>query len=214
MRHVYLLSEDDFDDQVYVLVLEALLATRVERLPMRLRRGGGVGEVRKKLPLLLSVIRRTGPLDDTAFVVAIDNDRALEHPSHAPQRHSRDEPCRDCALTDAICAGMPDGRPIPGAIALPVQMIESWLLLMHDAERYPAESRLPPCARRDGAAARELFGATPPPQLKDLVDFERGTSSKADFAVECVLRLDPASLAARSPSFARFREQVAAWATA
>ena len=60
MTHVYVLSEDDFDDQVYVYLLETLLSVHVELIPLRLRRGGGIGEVRKKLPLLLSEIRRTG----------------------------------------------------------------------------------------------------------------------------------------------------------
>jgi hypothetical protein len=83
MAQVYVLSEDGFDDQVYVYVLESLLGTRVEPVPLRLRRGGGIGEVRKKLPLLVSAIRRTGPVDDTYFVVAIDNDRAPPHAAHA-----------------------------------------------------------------------------------------------------------------------------------
>jgi hypothetical protein len=217
MLRVYFLSEDDFDDQVYLYVLEMLLSRRVEALPIRLRRGGGIGEVRKKLPLLLSDIRRTGQVDGTYFLIGIDNDRALEHPTHQPGAHSGTETCRHCRVMTTIHEGMPDGWPIPGALALPVQMIESWLLLMCDARRYPRESALPPCARRDQSAARRLFGAKPPDQLKDLVDAEQrssGAPTKADFALTCIVGLDVNDLAARSPSFDRFRGDVAAWKAA
>jgi hypothetical protein len=211
MATVYLLSEDDFDEQVYVYVLEALLASGVEPVPLRLRRGGGLGEVRKKLPLLLQIIRHTGPQEGMRFVVGIDNDRAVEHPTHEAKQHSRAESCRHCALTDAVHGEMPDGWPIPGAIAVPVQMIEAWLLLMYAPEKYRDEASLPTCAWRDRAAARTVYGGSPPPQLKDLFDAERGASTKANFALECVMKLDATDLAARSPSFARFRDAVAAW---
>jgi hypothetical protein len=211
MATVYLLSEDDFDEQVYVFVLEGLLSSRVEPVPLRLRRGGGLGEVRKKLPLLLKIIQRTGSQEGMRFVVGIDNDRAVEHPTHEAKPYSKSEPCRHCGLTDAIHAEMPDGWLIPGAIAVPVQMIEAWLLLMHAPEKYRDEASLPACPWRDRPAARSVYGDDPPPQLKDLFDAERGASSKADFALECVLKLDATDLAARSPSFARLRDAVTTW---
>jgi hypothetical protein len=214
MPFVYLPSEDDSDDQVYVYILESLISARADIAQMRLRRGGGIGEVRKKLPLLLAAIRRGGQPDDTCFVVAIDNDRALEHPSHGPQPYSREEPCRHCGLTNAIHAALPDGWPIPGAVAVPVQMVEAWLLLMHDGTKYPAESELPACGRRDQASARRLYGPDPPPQLKDLVEAEwraSGAASREEFALSCILKLVPDDLAARSPSFRRFRDDVARW---
>ncbi|MGH7440167.1 MAG: hypothetical protein ACRENE_31125, partial [Polyangiaceae bacterium] len=180
---------------------------------LRLRRGGGVSEVRKKLRLLLAHIRYTGVQPDTYFVVGMDNDRALEHPSHQPLPHSDETPCRHCALMNALHSGMPDGWPIPGAIAVPVQMIESWLLLMHDRAPYPAESALPPFARKDQPAARQLLGPSPAPQLKDLVDLARGEQTPLEFALGCVLTLDAKALAARSPSFERFCDQILAWTT-
>jgi hypothetical protein len=92
-------------------------------------------------------------------------------------------------------------------------MIESWLLLLHDPLKYRAESELPVCARRDQAVAIRHYGPNPPPQLKDLVEQEcKATGkTKSDFALDCVLRLDIADLAARSPSFALFHQQVAGW---
>jgi hypothetical protein len=213
VAHVYILSEDDFDDEVYVYVLEALLGAHVAPVPVRLRRRGGIGEVRKKLRLLLDMIRHTGPVDDTYFVVAIDNDRAPEHSKHEPAA-PRARGCRHCDLDDAVHAATPDGWPIPGAIAVPVQMIEAWLLLMYDPARYEREATLPQCGWRDQDVARRVYGADPPPQLKDLTEKERreaDIATKSDFAAECVLRLDATDLAQRSPSFAHFQRQVSRW---
>ena len=58
-----------------------------------------------------------------------------------------------------------------------------------------------------------LLGATPPPQLKDVVDeiCARDQQSKVDFALSCVLKLDAEALGKRSASFERFRLAVAAW---
>ena len=211
MPHVYILSEDDFDDQVYAYLVEMLLSVRVDVVPMRLRRGGGIGEVRNKLRLLLGHIQHVGVQESTFFIVAMDNDRALEHPAHQPRPHGDGTPCRHCGLIAAIHTGMPDGWPIPGAVAVPVQMIEAWLLLMHDRGLYPEESRLPPFARRDQASAWRLMGPDPPPQLKDLVDAERGVATVLDFALQCVLAINPEDLAARSPSFGSFLEQLSGW---
>jgi hypothetical protein len=211
--HVYLLSEDDSDDQVYVYLLEMLLEKRVELVQRVRSRRGGVGEVRKRLPLLFAAIRRAGVVEDTYFLVAIDNDRAPEHPAHEGRPHSKAEECRHCALERAMGHALPDGRPIPGALAVPVQMIESWLLMMHDPATYPNEATLPMYARRRGVAARRAHGHDPPPQLKDLVRSAREARgwSEADFALDCVTRLDADDLAERSPSFQRFRDEVRGW---
>jgi hypothetical protein len=217
VAHLFILSEDDSDDQAYAYLLESLLGTQVDVLPRRLRRGGGVGEVRKKLPLLVSDIRRMGWADDTFFLVAVDNDRTEPtHATHLREGRPHVGTCRNCMIADAIAAGLPDGRPIPGAVAVPVEMIEAWLLVMHDRARYPDEAALPRCSRRDQPVARDLYGHDPPPQLKDLVEAERLASRLGgeDFVLACVMRLDAADLAARSPSFAHLRSEVAAWRAA
>jgi hypothetical protein len=97
---------------------------------------------------------------------------------------------------------------------VPVQMIESWLLLLHDASRYPREIDLPACGRSDQETSKRLYGSQPSPQLKDLVDNERraaGVATKDEFALTCVMKLVPEDLAARSPGFDQFRVQVAEW---
>lgn len=187
---------------------------RFEPATTKLRRGGGVGEVRKKLPLLLANIRRTGQLQNAAFVIVLDNDRSLTHPSHQREAHHRkNAPCRQCELRHAVDTQLSDGWPIAGAIAVPVEMIEAWLLLLCDRKKYPLESDLPRCARKEKPAAVELYGSTPPPQLKDLVDIERTLAGKdrREFVLGCVLALDVEDLATRSPSFALFADYVRSW---
>ncbi len=212
MLNLYVLSEDAFDDQVYVYLVEWLRGgEQVKLVPFQLRRGGGVGQVRKSLPLLASHIRQTGRTQDTAFLIAIDNDRAPEHPAHAVQSHSSGTQCRECGLASALSIGLPSGLPIPGAIAVPVEMIESWLLLIHDRRRFPTEIALPRFARSDQAAAQALLGAKPPPQLKDLIDEACAGQPKSEFALSCILKLDAKALGQCAPSFERFRLAVCAW---
>ena len=211
MPFVYILSEDDFDDQIYTYLAESLLGAQVEVVGRRLRRGGGIGAVRRALPLLLADIRHLGAQESIYFIISMDNDRAFEHPEHGPAPYGDGKPCRHCGLTEAVHAAMPDGWSVPGAVAVPVQMIEAWLLLMHDAEKYREESALPPCGWRAQPLAQRLLGPDPPPQLKDLVEAERGTETKADFAMSCVAKLRPGDLATRSPSFRLFHDQVSRW---
>jgi hypothetical protein len=95
-----------------------------------------------------------------------------------------------------------------------VQMLESWLLLMHDRDMYPDEATLPVCGRSAQPAARQIYGQNPSPQLKDLVDAhvrETHAASKGEFALTCILALDADDLAARAPSFGRFRADVSKW---
>jgi hypothetical protein len=212
-RHLYLLTEDDSDDQIFLFLMEMMTGRRLDIVTTKLRRGGGIGEVRKKLPYMIALIRRAGVQASAVFTVALDNDRAPEHPNHVIRAHVAGTVCRHCGLLGTLHELFPDGWPIPRAIAVPVQMLETWLLLMHDRVKYPVESALPLCARREQPVAVRHYGPNPPPQLKDLVDLEREAAglSRADFALECIGGLDVEDLATRSPSFSLFRDQVAAW---
>jgi hypothetical protein len=208
---LYFLTEDDWDDQVLLFLLEMMTGRRLDVVRTRLRRGGGIGEVRKKLALMFAAIRRLGAQDGLVFTVAVDNDRAVPHAAHGA---NRDLACRHCGVDEEIHRLLPDGRSIPGAIAVPVEMLEAWILLMHDPTTYAREYDLPRCARRYQPIAIRTYGAMPPPQLKDLLESEcvRIGRTRTELAEAAVLRLDAEDLAARSPSFALFRRQVIAWA--
>ena len=105
--------------------------------------------------------------------------------------------------------------PIKGAIAVPVQMLESWLLLICDPTRYRNETALPyfPYAS-DSKAQRYYAPHQPPPQLKDLKALEKsklGLTFEDDFCLHCLDKLVPVELAAIAPSFELFKRQIEAW---
>ena len=190
--------------------------TRVAQAAQRRR----LRELRSKSRILLGQIKHTGFVADTFFLIALDNDRSPVHPTHERRaglsRKERQKDCRYCEINSVIRSilGERDEWPIPGAIAVPVEMLESWLLLICNAQTYQDEASLPPFATKEGKLARDFYAPRKSPdQLKDLCDLEKnnldiGTDG---FIAYCVGRLDPDDLAARAPSFALFRRQVDAW---
>lgn len=102
--------------------------------------------------------------------------------------------------------------PVKAAIAVPVEMLESWLLLIcgHPPESLPLFAR-----QKDAAAARFYAPQRVSNQLKDLCQLEMtqaSIQSMADFCLECAVnRLEPDELAAQSLSFAAFKRQVEEW---
>jgi hypothetical protein len=98
--------------------------------------------------------------------------------------------------------------PVEVALAVPIEMIESWLLVLHN----PTSRGLPIFSTANRRLPREYHGENPPPQLKDL----RNDDAKAkgltldDYfwsAAEC----DVAAAAAASPSLQLFVEELQSW---
>lgn len=219
------MSEDDNDDVFYKACLEKIHRCEYEVIATKVRTGGGIVEVRKALPRFLSMIRNTGPVESTYFLISVDNDRRPQHPDH-PQRcdfnqlskDERNDSCRYCEIEGKIQDKLGKERsiwPIPGAIVIPAEMLESWLLLICDSEKYGTEAKLPVFSDKNKASAIKYYGGKNkvPDQLKDLVDSERQTlgQSKQEFYRHCASILDPDALAQVSLSFAQFLSQVISW---
>ena len=101
-----------------------------------------------------------------------------------------------------------DAWPVKVAVAMPVEMIESWVLLLCDPHR-PA---LPLFAEANQPSARAYYGAAPPPQLKDLCRVEaaaRGKSLGDYFWHAAEQNIE--AVTAVSPSFRMFVEELAQW---
>ncbi len=221
MAFLYLLSESDNDDAFYKACVERLTGKTLELISRRLRRGGGLSELRSKSRILLGQIKHTGYVEETFFLIALDNDRSPVHPTHEQRsglsKKEKQKVCRYCEIDALIQSilGERDEWPIPGAVAVPVEMLESWLLLICDGEKYQDEASLPPFARKDQKLARDFHARkNPPDQLKDLCDLEkqeRGIGGALEFVVYCAGRFDLDDLAARAPSFALFKRQVDSW---
>jgi hypothetical protein len=222
---VYILSESNNDDIFYNLCLETITGQGYRFISRRLRRGGGISAVRRSLRYLLRDISHTGKVENTVFVVALDNDRCPSHPHHnfiscihKLPRKEQNKQCRFCEIEQIVHETLGEDRnawPIRGAIAVPVQMLESWLLLMCNKDAYKDESSLPFFAWKSQALAQQYYAPVKPEnQLKDLKEYEKsrlGIASEEEFCIHCIEKLVPADLAGISPSFALFKQQIDLW---
>lgn len=221
MNYLYLITEDDNDDLFFEGCLERItgLTFIVDKTSRRMRPGDGISAVRRTLSRLLKTIKLTGEVDDVYLVVAIDNDRAPEHEHHKQisglGKFDQRKTCRVCDLQQTIQSVLGADHsqwPIKIAIAVPVEMLESWLLIIRGKE----PDTLPIFALSSQTSAKKFHGSKrTPDQLKDLRNIEMrqaSIDSMAEFCLECATELlDPDDLAKKSPSFARFKEQVENW---
>lgn len=225
VQYLYLLSEDDNDDIFYQGCLQKITGQPFETIPLRIRKGGGIAAVRKSLPILLQQIQYSGALEQSRFVVALDKDRSPIHPDHPRPadfsqlpKADQKKTCRYCELEQVAMAKLGLARehwPVQGAIAIPVQMLETWLLLIAAPETYPNETSLPLFSEQNSSSAKQYHSSQKPPlQLKDLKRQERkrlNIGSDRAFCQYCIERLEPEKLGERSPSFRRFLEEIVSW---
>lgn len=220
MRVLYLLTEDDFDDLIYEAIAERVTGVAFQPVRLVMRKGSGIGAVHASLTIALSLMRKMTPSCDASFIIAVDNDRA---PNSAAGEALSDTQRIRLSKLDAhkddrykelkAAVRKIHESGIPLAIAVPVEMIESWLLLI--AEGGPAAD-LPRFARQDSASAKEFHHpALPPLQLKDRASAaaeNANFSDKADWALDLItVKLDPDELANRSGSFALFKQWLDSW---
>ncbi len=218
MAYLYILSEGERDELFYELIAERVTGRSFERpLDLRLRHGANWKTALAGGRLLLNRVKHWNEPQDVAVILAVDNDRAPGHPGSLlpPPRqlvgHDLKKPPRYPAVvkmvTDALGANR-DAWPVGVAVAMPVEMIESWVLLMCDPQR----PFLPLLAEARQASARAYYGATPPPQLKDLCKAEAAALGKSleEYFWHAAER-DIEATAAASRSFKMFVEEIQQW---
>lgn len=222
---VYILSESDYDDLFYTLCLETMTKQGYHLISRRMRPGSGISSVRRSIRLLLKDIVHTGRVEQTFFVIALDNDRCPVHPQHEQIPHIHKLPdreqhkqCRFCEIEQSVQDILGKNRhcwPIQGAIAVPVQMLESWLLLICNQDTYKDERALPLFAWKSQTLAQRYYAPEQPDdQLKDLKEREKvrlQLTSEEDFCLYCIEHLVPETLARIAPGFALFKQQVEEW---
>jgi hypothetical protein len=222
---LYLLTEDDNDDLFFERCAERISGKSFYKVePRRIRKNGGISEVRKKLPAFLNDIKKSAGMD-AYFIIGLDNDRAPEHSfdiqqtiihdriSGLSQQDSRKQ-CRYCEIENKIKEIW--GRDVnkwsaKGAIAVPVQMLESWILI---GLNFNCDRELPIFAEKSQSLAKEFHKGSPPDQLKDLCDrlrYERGGLTKGEFFLNVADRMDFEVTTAASSSFAQFKNQITTW---
>lgn len=224
MSILYLLTESDADDLFYTACAERITGLQFEPHSLRFRQNAGVDEVRRMLPIMLQKLRSFDPAAGVFFIVGLDNDRS-PHPSPEAMvaaERARLTPPEQAKenLHDIVIALMrasfgPDQSAwgVFAALALPVEMLETWILLIAlgcnagDLPRFP---------HKDKNLAQLFYHPNNvPPQLKDLVWAQTcaaGLNDVQEWWLDLMFeRLDPNELAARSRSFEMFMEWLALW---
>jgi hypothetical protein len=191
--------EDDTDEDVFRILLTRIWGAEVtpDETAYRIPRGGWTQALRLA-PIIARAAYRNG-LDGALF--AIDNDGAA--PTHLVTHGDVIPGCRFCELRAAAKVQEPLSWPRPGlpvlryVFAVPVQALETWLLLAkgHD---FKGESET---LGRDPAGRAKLKKL-----LYRMEQPDRDTMRKA--ALPIAESLDVAALEKTSPSFAAFLTQL------
>jgi len=210
MPHLFLLTEGDNDAVFYKACLDKLRGeTHVLVSSQRYQRGDNYSAVLQSIRPLLPIIQSSAQgLSDCRFLISVDNDRT-RHPAHAEQRPHRRPGARYEEVTALINGYWGTPWPVAGVVAVPVEMLESWLLLI-----LGYSEPLPLFKKSSRPEAKRVHGKNAPSQLGDLCNRERlrlGIASQMAFVCHCVEQMDVDDLAMKSPSFAWFRREVEAW---
>jgi hypothetical protein len=191
--------EDATDEDVFRVLLSRILGAEVvpDVTQYRFKRGGWT-QALQLAPIIAKAAHHKG-LDGALF--AIDNDGAA--PTHLLTHKDVTPGCRFCELRAAAKVQEPLSWPRPGlpplryVFAVPVQALETWLLL---ANGYDFKGEIETLGRDATGRAKLkklLYGMEHP---------DRETMSKA--ALPIAESLDVAALEKTSPSFAAFLTQL------
>lgn len=230
MSLLYLAGESDADEDFCASCAGKLTGIVFNRIPLRNRKGDGVQAVKKQMKNAVKMARAmAGGPEPVAFIAIMDNDRA-PHPENSALpsagtgldrglllEEERDLPERAGWMLDVVEEVLKADRskwPIAVALAIPVEMIESWIVR---SLREQVPQPMPHFSTSGSRGVLEYYHQTvgaAPPQWKDLADEEqskRGFSDKREFHRHVVKNLDAEALASRSLSFRMFKEWLDRW---
>ena len=184
--------EDESDEAIFVVILQKILGAAVEpdgATTYRFPPGGW----RRALDLAPLVARHAARSGFDGALFAIDNDGREEH----VEEHANAGDCRHCALRHAANVAEPLSWTRPGMpslryfFAVPIQMVETWLLLVrgHPFSGPPEQVGVDATGRRQ--LKRWLYGDESPSRARILA-----------VAIPIANQLEPTALAAASQSFA------------
>ena len=215
--HLYILCEGELDEMFYEHIAERITGETFQSdEEFRVRQGSNWKTAMAAAQLLLNRFKGWKTPQEVAVIIAVDNDRAPGHPSGRtypralPKADQKKEPRypKLAALVEKTLGKDPEQRPVKVALAVPVEMIESWVLTLLDPDR----EELPLFSEASSELAKQYYGGKPPPQLKDLRDAEatkRGLSRDELFwaAAGCDLEVG----ASASPSLQLFLNDLKSW---
>lgn len=214
---LYILSEGERDEVFYERLCERLTGLIFQpSAEYRYVPGANWKTVFRLARLALRQFSHYASPQEIAVVIAMDNDRAPRHPGGRQYPRQlpaidRNKNARYPELQEMVTHELgpdPAQRPVQAVIAIPVEMIESWLLLLLDPAR--DEESLPLFSEANSATAKEYYGPHSPPQLKDESESLRRAAHKMPFDhfFDAAHTGDLDRLTEASPSFALFRKEV------
>jgi hypothetical protein len=217
-KHLYILCESRLDQEFYLRLASRITGLEFElNQEFPLRPGSSFDTAMAHARLLIKTrFKYFTSKQDIAFIVAVDNDRSPGHPHvHSyprilPKSDLKKEP-RYPQLMRMLYDDLGQNRAewsVDVALAVPVEMIESWVLMLLD----PNRDELPPFSDADSPIARNYYNGKPPAQLKDLCLMEL---KKRDCRKNELFRIaSEADLEAVSevvPSLRLFVDELKAW---
>ena len=177
-RYLYILSEGERDELFYERLAERVTGMTFEQpTDLRLRHGANWKTAMAGARLLMNRIKHWKEPQAVSVIIAVDNDRAPKHPASPTYERmlsnvDQNKAPRHQSLVQIVESALGPDRakwPVDVALAVPVEMIESWVLLLLD----PNRPSLPIFAQAVQKTARDYYSGHPPPQLKDLCESAR-----------------------------------------
>lgn len=221
VKYLYILCEGERDEMFYERLCERITGqTYLQPTDLRVRQGSNWRTAMAEAKLLINRFTHWKEPQEVAVIIAVDNDRAPGHPgseiSHCRPLPPLDlkKPSRYSALTEMLEKALGPDRsewPVDVALAMPVEMIESWLLVLLN----PQCPELPLFSEAGQALPKLYYGGNPPPQLKDLRDLEakKLNLNLDELFYHAADKGNLGGLAERSPSFELFRRDLEIWRT-
>lgn len=174
-KHLYILCEGELDEMFYERIAERVTGQTFQTdQEFRVRHGSNWKTAMSAARMLINRFKHWQSKQEIAVIIAVDNDRAPSHPGG--RSYPRPLPKADlnkearypklAAMLESSLGTNRTAWPVQVALAVPVEMIESWVLTLLN----PARDELPPFSEASRRLAHLYYGTTPPPQLKDLRD--------------------------------------------
>lgn len=219
-RGLCILSESGRDEMFYERIAERVLNESFMAIDLpvmvKTQRNAPWKEVLNLAQKTIKRLQHWEGQQHMALIIAVDNDRAPGHPGAKPPArtlppHDDKKAPRYPALQALLQTQFGQDRaawPMDIALAVPVEMIESWVLILLS----PSRTELPIFAEADQSSAITYYNGHPPRQLKDLCQQEADAANESrDQLFDRAAEQDLTAAEAASPSLKMFTEELRLW---
>jgi hypothetical protein len=131
-------GESTADESALYILVEALLETQIEQIPLTLATREGWTYVFKNIAVVIRSLYYT--TDTDGLIVVVDSDSTPVHTEEHEKTDGSNSKCRVCQLENRIIEVQKSLKPVPNrnplkiALGLAVPAIEAWYLCGNDAQ--------------------------------------------------------------------------------